>query len=74
MVTALSVPFSNPPRSVWGVGGTQSHWGVRAPPVTSIAISLLCSFISDELTNEKSVDIASLAQLSRALTFTLLPA
>jgi len=22
VVTALSVPFSNPPRSVWGVGGT----------------------------------------------------
>src|SRR6185437_6745002 len=32
VVTALSVPFSNPPRSVWGVGGTQSRRGVRALP------------------------------------------
>ena len=53
VVTALSVPFSNPPRLVWGVEGTYSRRGVRAPPVTSIAISLLCSLISDELTNEK---------------------
>ena len=53
VVTALSLPFCNPPRSVWGVGGTKSRRGVRAPPVASIAISLLCSLISDELTNEK---------------------
>ena len=53
VVTALSEPFRNPPRLVWGVGGTKSHLGVRAPPVASIAISLLCSLISNELTNEK---------------------
>ena len=53
VVIALFKPLTNPPLSVWGIGGTKSCRGVRAPPVTSIAISQLCSLISDELTNEK---------------------
>ena len=52
VVIALSEPFSNPPRSVWRVGGTLSRRGVRAPPVASIVVSLLCSLISNDLTNE----------------------